>query len=205
MQIERIPEVIAALANDPLLFIGAALLLSLLSEDAVTVGIALLVAEKHVPLPLGFVAVVFALVAGDAALYGFGAIAARSRTLRRKVATRRIRRARRWVERRLKTILLASRFMPGTRLPTYVASGFFRFSFPLFLAMLTLGAVLWSLFVFGTILLAGRPLLDALGPFSWVGALAILAGGLVLPHLLGPAIARWTGIGTPPGEDDEAK
>lgn len=204
MEFDWIPALIASLADRPALFILTALLLSFVSEDAVTVGMAILVAEGHAPLALGFAAVVIALVLGDSALYGAGALAARFRALRKKVATRRVHQAKRWVEKRLKTILLASRFMPGTRLPTYLASGFFGFSFTVFLAMLTIGAVVWTAFIFTVILTAGKPLLDSLGPWSWVGAVIILAGGLVLPHLLGPMIARLTGI-SPMTEEDAAR
>ncbi|GAK34115.1 hypothetical protein JCM17846_14650 [Iodidimonas nitroreducens] len=182
------------LAGQPLLFIALAIGLSFISEDAVTVGTALLAAQGLIGWPLGFLAVNIAIILGDGALYGAGALAARYRFMRRLVATRRIYQTKRWVEQRLGPILLATRFMPGTRFPTYTASGFFGFSFPFFIAILSLGSVLWTGLVFIVIFYAGKPFLDALGPWKWLGAIIILLFGLVVPHFIGPICARIFGV-----------
>ncbi|GGO09206.1 hypothetical protein GCM10007972_10510 [Iodidimonas muriae] len=201
MDVTWVLETLQMLASQPLFLIGAAIVLSFLSEDAVTVGSALLVSQDLLGLPLAFLAVNIAIIVGDGTLYGAGALAARNRKLRRMVATRRVYQAKRWVEQRLGPILLATRFMPGTRLPTYLASGFFGFPFSFFLMVLTLGSLIWTGFVFSVILIAGKPFLDALGPWKWLGAVIILLCGLLVPHFIGPIVARLMGVGSMPEDN----
>lgn len=203
MSLEWLLSMLESVAADPVLLVLTIVAVSLISEDATTIGTALLVSQGMVDAVTGLVAINLGIIIGDSGLYGLGALGARVRRLKRLVATRKVYRAKRWIGERLGAILLATRFMPGVRLPTYLACGFFGFNFPYFVTVLTVGAMLWTGLVFALILTAGRTILDMLGPWKWLGALVILALGILLPHLLRGRVARAFGVSAPDIEDEE--
>lgn len=177
-------------AGDPLLLAALVIGFSLISEDATTVGTALLASGGFAhPLYLYLLANL-AILIGDSGLYLMGRTGARIRPLRRLLAHRRIYRFRRWLKRHEAAVLIASRFMPGSRLPTYTACGFYRLSFGHFLAWLALGSLAWTALVFLLVGAASATLTLLLGGMRWWLGLGLLAAGLVLPHLLRPLVLR---------------
>ena len=83
------------------------------------------------------------------------------------------------VLKRLAPTLMAVRFIPGTRIPTYVASGFFKAPFGLFSLWVVLSGMLYGALIFG--------LFHALGEVGGEKARAILpplALGLVISVIL---------------------
>ena len=175
-------------ATTPLLLVAGLIAATFLSEDAAIIGAAVLAGKGLLAPPLAFLAVNAGILAGDAGLYGLGSLAARQRRLRALVATRRVRRARTWLKGRLTTVLIGTRFVPGTRLPTYTACGFFGLSFTSFMAVLSVASLAWTGFVFAVILSAGIMAFDVLGPWKWLGVAVILSAAMTAPRILG---RRW--------------
>lgn len=88
-------------------------------------------------------ALAFGIAAGDVGLYGLGAFAKQSRFLRRRLPVRKARSLKRWLEKRQTAVLFSSRFLPGTRLPTYLTFGFFGLSLTRFTIVMTIAASVW--------------------------------------------------------------
>ncbi len=179
-----------AAAGDPLTLAGLIIGFSLVSEDATTVGAALL-ASSGIAHPFHvYLLANLAILIGDTGLYLLGRTGSRIRPLRRLLAHRRLYRFRRWLQRHEAAILIASRFMPGSRLPTYTACGFYRLRFGHFLGWLALGSLGWTALVFSLVGATSAVLTMLLGGMRWWLGLGLLAAGIILPHLLRPLVAR---------------
>jgi membrane protein DedA with SNARE-associated domain len=153
-------------------------------EDAAIVSAALLAAEGLIAPPLALTALYIGIFAGDLGLYGLGYLASRHKGLRHWIGEGRIRLGRRWLKRRLWTALIAARFLPGFRLPTYTASGYLHVSFGVFLIVAAAAAGVWSTAVFSAVYIFGEMTLPQMGPWRWaVSALLVLAI-VVAPHLI---------------------
>jgi membrane protein DedA with SNARE-associated domain len=101
-------------------------LATFVQEDVPTVGAALLAASGRLPWPVGFFGVFFGIWMGDALLYllarGVGRPLLRRAWLRRLLNPAAVARSERWFAEKGTWLLLSSRFVPGTRLPTYLAA-----------------------------------------------------------------------------------
>jgi membrane protein DedA with SNARE-associated domain len=119
-----------------------------LSEDLTCLATGLLVARGRLTLSTGVLACSSGIVLGDLALYGLGRClgrAALSRTpWRWFLRENSIRRAASWFERNGLSAVVLSRFLPGTRLPTFVAAGLVRTRLAPFALYLCLAAMVWT-------------------------------------------------------------
>jgi membrane protein DedA with SNARE-associated domain len=102
---------------------------TLISEDVTCVAAGLLVARGQLPAASGITACTIGIVAGDVGLWGLGRFA--SRVMRMcpwtarwyRAVSRRAADAAERLHRHAATAIAVSRFLPGTRLPLYVAAG----------------------------------------------------------------------------------
>src|SRR5215467_6441727 len=125
----------------------AIVLLSFVSEDAATISSALSIFGGPINWPLSFAACFAGIWLGDLGLYGlarcFGKSVLQARWMARFADEAAIERCQtRFNEHGLLT-LLASRFIPGTRLPTYLAAGLLSIPLTQFAAVTAFGALLW--------------------------------------------------------------
>src|SRR5439155_14253592 len=111
---------------------GAILLLllaaaTLVSEDLACIATGLLVGRGTLGFVAGTTACLVGIFLGDLGLYFvrriFGRSAIRHRPLRWLASEGDLMRSSRWFGRRAPLLIPASRFVPGTRLPTYLAAG----------------------------------------------------------------------------------
>ncbi|RIK93467.1 MAG: hypothetical protein DCC71_23975, partial [Proteobacteria bacterium] len=158
------------------LFAALVLAASLVSEDLTCIGVGLLVAQGRVGYGAGVAACALALWLGDLALYGAGRLLDLSRLRARAVLGA----GPLWI--------LASRFLPGARLPTYVAAGALRYPLGAFALWLGVGALLWT------------PI--AVGAAAGLGGIAGTHGGMALAAValavfvalrLAARVATWRG------------
>src|SRR5262245_55433048 len=102
------------------------------SEDLACIGAGLLAARGEVGLLTGIAGCAAGIVAGDLGLWvagrAFGTTALRWRWLGARVNQARLERMRHWLEQNAARAILASRFLPGSRLPLYVTAGISRMS-----------------------------------------------------------------------------
>lgn len=120
---------------------------TLVSEDLACIATGLVVAQGGLTLWQGAAACFIGIFLGDLMLYGCGRLG--HRWLRRRpfswfISTDDVERSRQWFERRGAIVILLSRFLPGTRLPTYVAAGMLRLGFFWFAFNLLIPVALWT-------------------------------------------------------------
>src|SRR5437667_6710542 len=125
----------------------AIVLLSLISEDAATISSALSLFGGPITWPLGFAACFAGIWLGDLGLYSvarcFGKRILKSRWIARFADAEAIERSQTRFNNHASLALLASRFVPGTRLPTYLAAGLLSMPVTQFAAVTGFGALIW--------------------------------------------------------------
>ena len=164
---------------------------TLASEDLAAGSAAVLATRGDIDAATATLAVTVGIYAGDLLLFVCGRTSARVRVLQRWIA-------RRWssdqlsalsarLDRRLALTILGSRFLPGSRLPMYVAAGMFSRR-PLAFAVYSLIAVsLWTPLLVGGVLLAGTGFASWTATYvRWAPAVVLLVG----MHLLSRHITK---------------
>ena len=123
------------------------ILLSFVSEDAATISSALSIFGGPLSWPLGFVSCFAGIWLGDLGLYSLARCAGknvlRSRWLARLTDPATITHCEKTFARNSTFALIASRFVPGTRLPTYLAAGLFAMPARRFALITAIGALVW--------------------------------------------------------------
>ena len=154
------------------------------SEDLTCIGTGLLIARGSLPWTAGVVACLVGLVVGDLLLYAGGRLLGRPVTriapLRWMIRQEELERACRWFTQRSAALLIGGRFVPGTRLPTYVAAGVVRMPLIPFSLWILVAAVLWTPLLVGGSALFGAAAAERIGAFQqralpWLIVTAIVA------------------------------
>lgn len=192
-------EAALAGAAQPWLICVALILTTLLLEDvAIAAGVAL-AAKGLISWELSFAAVAGGIAAGDLGLYALGLGARKVQWLRQRLVERpglRSRWAQRQLEQQLPSALLLARVIPGLRLLTYTACGFFRIAFLPFTAWVMLAVLLWTAGLYWLGVGIGGALAKAWGiPLALAVALPIPFIAALLP-LLRRLLARRTVVKT---------
>ncbi len=136
-------------------------LMTLVQEDIPTLAGSLLSAGGSIPWLPAFLGCFLGIWVGDAMLYlvarGVGRPLLDRQWLRRWISPEAVARSESWFAERGVWLLVTSRMVPGTRLPTYLAAGFLRQSFPRFLLVTGVTVACWTtaLFLLGH-LVGGR-------------------------------------------------
>lgn len=178
-------KLLAVAAGSPLVQAGGIVLGTFVLEDAATVLAALRVQEGGVALPVALVALYVGVAAGDVGLYGLGRLSATVPLAKRLVSPETIATGRAWLRGRLFKVVLASRFLPGTRLPVYTACGFLRADLREFALSAVAATLLWTTLLFAVSLRIGQFLIDHLGIWRWAGAGGLALTLMAAGHLLG--------------------
>src|SRR5215471_6723282 len=130
-----------------LLASSAIVLLSFVSEDAATISSALSIFGGPISWPLSFAACFAGIWLGDLGLYvlarRFGKSVLQVRWMARLADEAAIERCQTRFNDHGSLTLLASRFAPGTRLPTYLAAGLLSMPVTRFAVVTAFGALLW--------------------------------------------------------------
>lgn len=163
-----------------ILIIGATFIL----EDAATIGAALLAADGRIAPELAVSALFIGIALGDLGLYWLGRYAATHRRARKWIEGKRGQDIADWAQRRTWSMVFASRFVPGMRLPTYVGAGFLKAPFFQFTMAVLAATALWTIVLFSVVFFLGEHVLNELGPWKWaVGVALILIIFLVERHI----------------------
>ncbi|NHN84310.1 hypothetical protein GOB93_06575 [Acetobacter musti] len=184
---------LTAAAHDPFAQALAILLATFILEDGATILTAVAVGSGLVSILVALPALYVGIIVGDAGLYGLGRLAALWPAARRWAPAN----TRRdgtpvppaggwWTGRALFRVVFICRFIPGTRLPIYTASGFFAAGFRVFILATAVATLIWTTALFALSLRLGQVLLDSLGAWRWVG----IAGFIVSIILVGRHVAR---------------
>jgi membrane protein DedA with SNARE-associated domain/pimeloyl-ACP methyl ester carboxylesterase len=157
-----------------------------ITEDLTSIAAGLLIAEGRLTWAQGLGAVFCGIYFGDQALYLLGRIARRNVVHRRPwkwfLRAEDLDRAARWFEQRGLAAIVLTRFIPGMRLPTYVAAGVVRAGYWRFAAYFFVAVALWTPLLVGFSARVGAEALGRLHDFR-KGSLLVF-GGLALAILL---------------------
>lgn len=167
-------------------------LATLVSEDLTCIGAGLLVAQGTMNFFPATTACLLGIFFGDVLLFlagrYLGRPIVRRAPLRWIVAEADLVRGEAWLARRGPAIILASRFVPGARLPTYVAAGLLRTGFWQFTFYFLLAAAVWTPLLVGLAVLFGTQFLPLLNVYQ----------DYALPVLVGVVLVFWLGQRTIP-------
>jgi membrane protein DedA with SNARE-associated domain len=152
---------------------------TLLSEDLACVTAGVLVAGGDLSFATAVAGCMSGIIAGDVALMFAGRLLGGrllgSRAVRRFVNADAVARASAWMNARGPRVIALSRFVPGTRLATYVAAGVLGVRPTLFVAYVTLTAILWVPAVVSASALAGSAAVQS--GLSSIAIVALVFGG----------------------------
>ena len=155
------------------------------SEDLASIGTGLLVAQGRIGFFAGAVACFVGILVGDVAIYFAGRFLGRpwlSRApIRWLLSPNAVERSRQWFQRRGPSVVFASRFLPGTRVATYFASGLLGTGLWRFLAYLSIAVALWVPLIVGVTSILGARIFDLFDTFS----------RFALPGILALAVVGW--------------
>ena len=165
----------------------AIILLSFVSEDAATISSALSIFGGPVSWPLGFAACFAGIWLGDLGLYSLarwlGKPVLQSRWVARFADAATIERCQEKFNQRASLALLASRFVPGTRLPTYLAAGLLSMPVARFALITAFAGFLWIGGIFSIAKLLGSQALIWFSLFQGKIAAIIFTGFLIAAGL----------------------
>lgn len=180
-------------------FLGIAFF-SFLSEDLACITAGGLAARMQLNLWSAILSSYVGIVAGDLLLYytGYagGGFLLNARWVSRYLKPEKISRAKMWLETSGAKMIVLSRFVPGTRLPTYVAAGVLRMPVARFTLLLLLAASVWTPLLVVASYLSGAWLLEYFTRatfFTRFAAMAGIVGALWLAARLVLSLATWRG------------
>jgi len=161
-------------------------LATFISEDLACIGAGLLVAHGQLGLAAAIGASFVGIFFGDLGLFlvgrWVGLRVLRRAPLRWFVHEGHVEIAEHWFDRRGTAMIFFSRFIPGMRLPTFLAAGILRMGFWRFLGWLLLASLLWAPVLVGLAALVGEQAIAYFEAFrkSVLGAVVLVALGVFL-------------------------
>ncbi len=132
-------------------------------EDPVSIACGLMVARRDLDFWVAFVGLWVGITSGDAALYLFGRFAQRLVLRRGWVSTHRLLRAENRYRDHVVRAIFSARFIPGTRMATFVGAGVLRAPFGRFVLLAGLAALLQTTLLLGAARMLGEAVLPYLG------------------------------------------
>jgi pimeloyl-ACP methyl ester carboxylesterase/membrane protein DedA with SNARE-associated domain len=147
-----------------LLFVLLALA-TLITEDLTCVWAGVLAAEGRIDFAFATIACLVGIVVGDVLLFLAGRLFGRA-FLRRAplnwfLREAEVKRCSAWFQRRGVFAIFVSRFLPGTRLPTYFAAGLLDTSLLKFTFYFVIAAAAWTPLLVGASMLLGREVIES--------------------------------------------
>jgi membrane protein DedA with SNARE-associated domain len=131
------------------LFLSAAIVIGvLILEDPTIVLVGVLASDGAISVPLALGSLYVGVILGDIVFFSIGRYASTHPRFARYVDHDYVVPVRAWLETRYALTIFSARFIPGSRLPTYAASGFIGKSFSTFLATVVLATAVWTTLLF---------------------------------------------------------
>ncbi len=151
----------------------AIILGTLILEDPTTILVGIFASQGTVSIGIALIALYAGIVLGDSGLYWLGALGRTHPRIARFVHHERLRPMRERLQRNLRKAVITTRFVPGLRLPTYLACGFFRMPFKEFFESAVFATLIWTTGLFGLSYLFGIATESWLGVWRWPIAIGI--------------------------------
>jgi membrane protein DedA with SNARE-associated domain len=168
----------------PLLQLAVIILATFASEDLTCIAVGLLIGSNQLDAAVGLSGCFLGIFVGDLGLWLIGYLAGlgllQLSLVGRLLPLQRRDGLRRWLDERGATALLAARFLPGARLPLYLASGLLGLSLRRFASWTFLAALLWTPLLVLLAALLGAPIVQPAIVLLGPGWPALLLAALTL-------------------------
>ncbi|MDX2177128.1 MAG: VTT domain-containing protein [Candidatus Sumerlaeia bacterium] len=174
-RVAQLSELLGGLSGDPLLQAALVALGTFVLEDPVTIASGLLVAAEAMPFWAAMAGLTAGIAIGDFGLYLIGRFAGPKAVKRGWVSQRRLDMAGVWLRKNLLWTIFAARFLPGSRLPTFVGAGVLRAPVLGFVGVAVAASALWSFALLTATVALGSAVLPLLGDLKWAGAAVLFA------------------------------
>jgi len=174
------PENILALSGWTLfifIFIGP-----FIQEDVAVIGAATASLAGLAPTAAILAVVYVGLIGSDAWKYWMGHLARRNEWAHKFAEKPGVSIAGNLIHKEFFQTMMMARFVPGTRIPTYIAAGFFKAPYVKYIVTLAATAALYVAIIFG--LFHGLGAIAGEGALLWLPAIAVVA-------LVGYIVFRW--------------
>jgi len=159
------------------------------SEDLACIGGGLLAAKGAVSLPLAILGCLVGIFVGDFAIYLMGRVVGKPAldfpVIRSVLKKDRVERCARWIDKKGITLVVSTRFVPGSRVPTYFAAGVLKANALRFALGLFVASAIWTPAIVGLAYFLGGQFTAF---FEEKGGLALI--GLLVSAILILLIAR---------------
>ena len=176
-------DMLQSVINDPLLFALLIIITTFILEDLAITATAIITVQNDMSVYMPLMALFIGIVIGDIGLYAIGKYSS-LHFLKRFIDNKKVQKAHTIIDKNLILAIFTSRFIPGMRLPTYTAIGFFNISFKKFLFTVLVAVSLWSGAVFYLFYTFGDIAEDMLGTFKWYGLGIATCIFLIAPKLI---------------------
>ncbi|MFA6239988.1 MAG: DedA family protein [Candidatus Hydrogenedentales bacterium] len=171
---------LVSLVDTPALQAAFAGFCTFILEDATTVTCGILVAEGRMAFVTALIGLTIGIAAGDFGLYAIGRVVGPNTVTWGWVSQDRLDRVKHWFDRNVVLAVFLSRFIPGTRLPTYVGAGVFQASAWRFLAAAVVASLLWTFLLLTAVVKLGEAVLPQLGRYKWPVAIACIVAMVIV-------------------------
>ncbi len=185
--------------TNPWLLMVALAFATFASEDLACICGGILAAKGGMSIEQAIAACAVGIWVGDVGLYWLGYFAANTRKhwkwMDRIASPQRIAKGRHMFEQHGMKWIFISRFVPGMRLPSFVAAGAVGWSFKKFVFALAIGAWMWTPVICGLAYVSGRAVLEwveAYQRWAWPIILALTLLVWVVLRLVIPSLT-WRG------------
>lgn len=112
----------------------AIIICALFLEDLTTIVVGVLASDGLIATPLAFISLLSGVVLGDMAIYALGSLARKHKKIAEFIDHDSLAPFRAWLDEHFRKTIFLGHFIPGLRLSSYSASGFFRKPFPTFIS-----------------------------------------------------------------------
>ncbi|MCC6546367.1 VTT domain-containing protein [Candidatus Sumerlaeota bacterium] len=182
---EQLLGIVGTLADDPVKQAALAAFCTFILEDPTTIGCGLLVADHRMAFGTALIGLTLGISIGDFGLYVIGWIFRPIILRKRWISAARLASARSVIDDNLFVAVLLSRFLPGTRIPTYVGAGMIHASVTRFLLATLAASLVWTTLLLYLVSRVGEAVLPLLGEMKWA-----IIGGILLVFLIYTYIQR---------------
>lgn len=141
-------EVIGSALGHPVFLSVAIIIGTLILEDPTIVLVGVLTSDGLIGIPLALGSLYAGVVLGDIFFFSIGRYASTHPRFAHYVDHDYVAPVRTWLETRYVLTVFSARFIPGSRLPTYAASGFIGKPFSTFIATVVLATSIWTTILF---------------------------------------------------------
>ncbi|HNM46663.1 MAG TPA: VTT domain-containing protein [Candidatus Sumerlaeota bacterium] len=181
--LDHLLEIVGTLADDPVKQAALAGFCTFILEDPTTIGCGLLVADHKMAFGTALVGLTTGITIGDLGLFIIGRLFGPFIERRKWISKARLEQARSVIDDNLFVAVLLSRFLPGTRIPTYVGAGMVRASVLKFLLATLAASLLWTVILLYLVSRIGEAVLPLLGDMKWGIVLTIVLCVLVYAYI----------------------